>query len=612
MESNRFHQFTIHICERAHGSRSRAMDFGRLSVDTSLLHAVAPGAGDEPCDATIAPHSPRDADDDLRPFARPAGSDSGRPRGQEPRPEAQSPIPLPPSSARDSQMSDSQPPTPHIPQEERSPLRAGTSPLRSPLRSPMRRHVHDTKELLKYIDLDRNAYAAAVSNTPAEIAHVHGLDLEINAKAVRALREDDGPLHKLQALKDEISDFNALFAKKKAKADKIAAAGKKKMMHVDKVKLVQLDRKFHFEMHYEFDLYESFRLGRFCRNHPHKAQQILKDQQDLEAREEDERRQAMEVAAVKIQKIYRAKLAQHEARRMKIRQMHALRDTRSSHGGSRGSRRSTARIPSRPPTVPMDEDMPKSPWDLFCVWCAGGDAKDTRKALTMDFKEWVEMLKHLGVYPRKISKAKATEMFKQANRGAAGDGDTSELDWDEFDAAFRKLAETLAVHPNDVWCISKPSLRKPPDEAQAPMSKELAELFVKFAAGNNVKGGQSGKRAETMDAREFVSLCEHLLLVPQGVSKTFAMDTFTKAKQKGACKDKSELDLQGFEWAMRKISRQVGADFVTLHIVPVDEQDEGPKGAPPGTVKNLPRTATSKWKAAGQATMLAKSLARKT
>jgi hypothetical protein len=69
-------------------------------------------------------------------------------------------------------------------------------------------------------------------------------------------------------------------------------------------------------------------------------------------------------------------------------------------------------------------------------------------------------------------------MFTQANRGTAGDGDTSELDWDEFDAAIRKLAETLAVHPNDVWCISKPSLRKPPDEVQAPMPKELAELLL--------------------------------------------------------------------------------------------------------------------------------------
>ena len=46
-------------------------------------------------------------------------------------------------------------------------------------------------------------------------------------------------------------------------------------------------------------------------------------------------------------------------------------------------------------------------------------------------------------------------------------------------------------------------------------------------------GVQKGKRAASMDGREFVALMEHLFLVPDGVSKTFAMDTFTKAKTKG-------------------------------------------------------------------------------
>jgi len=44
---------------------------------------------------------------------------------------------------------------------------------------------------------------------------------------------------------------------------------------------------------------------------------------------------------------------------------------------------------------------------------------------------------------------------------------------------------------------------------------------------------QKGKRAASMDGCEFVALMEHLLLVPDGVSKTFAMDTFMKAKTKG-------------------------------------------------------------------------------
>jgi len=44
-----------------------------------------------------------------------------------------------------------------------------------------------------------------------------------------------------------------------------------------------------------------------------------------------------------------------------------------------------------------------------------------------------------------------------------------------------------------------------------------------------------------MDGREFMALLTYLQLVPEGVSKTFALDIFAKAKAKGAGKDKSEL-----------------------------------------------------------------------
>ena len=536
-------------------------------------------------------------------------------RGQSRESAQSSPFALPSPPARHSQIhtpaSVAQQATPSL-QSPRG-LQGETSPVRSPLRSPTRRHLHDTRELLKYIDLDSHAYAAAVSSVPAEHAHAHALSLDINESAVRALREEGGPLHQLHKLKDEISDFNELFAKKKARADKIAAAGKKKIVHVDKVKLVQLDRQFYFEMHHQFDLYESFRLGRFCPNTPEKAQQILQDQKDLEAREAEELHKAMEAAALRIQAMYRTKMAHHNARKLKMQQMHAMRDTRSSRGSSRGSKR----VPSRPSTAPNDDNMPQSPWDLFCAWCAGSDTKDAQKLQTMDYKEWVAMLSHLGVYPKRINKLKATEIFKQANRGAAGDFDTSELDFEEFEFAFRKLAESLGVHPNDVWCISKPSLRARSDEVQAPMSQEMTDLFILFAAGDSSKGVQSSKRAATMDAREFISLCEHLLLVPHGVSKTFAMESFSKAKQKGSSKDRSELDLQGFEWAMRRISRQVGADFATLHIIPDDAPT--PKhlkaapvatGASRATEGKTPRSGKSKWKAAGQVAIATNSLAR--
>ena len=46
------------------------------------------------------------------------------------------------------------------------------------------------------------------------------------------------------------------------------------------------------------------------------------------------------------------------------------------------------------------------------------------------------------------------------------------LDWDEFDFAFRKLAEHLGVHPMDVWAFSKPGF-KPPEHDIVPMTEGL-------------------------------------------------------------------------------------------------------------------------------------------
>jgi len=138
----------------------------------------------------------------------------------------------------------------------------------------------------------------------------------------------------------------------------------------------------------------------------------------------------------------------------------------------------------------------------------------------------------------------------------------------------------------------------------------FSELFMKFAAnmkfaagdpGKGAKGAQTGKRAGSMDGKEFLALLEYLRcacacacacacvrvtervhlssnehsdtcdvlqrvhhapaplyshsLMPEGVSKTFAMDTFKKSKAKGAGTDKSELDLPAFESAMRRICR---------------------------------------------------------
>merc|ERR1719352_2086804 len=114
---------------------------------------------------------------------------------------------------------------------------------------------------------------------------------------------------------------------------------------------------------------------------------------------------------------------------------------------------------------------------------------------------------------------------------------------------------------------------KPLQVEYGPMTEGLRDLFMLYAAGDpgkGAKGAQTGKRAASMDGREFTALLEHLKLVGDeklGVSKTFAMDSFARAKAKhNNGKDTGEMDLGGFEWAMRRICRQVGANFQTLHI----------------------------------------------
>ena len=96
------------------------------------------------------------------------------------------------------------------------------------------------------------------------------------------------------------------------------------------------------------------------------------------------------------------------------------------------------------------------------------------------------------------------------------------------------------------------------------MTEGLRDLFMLYAAGDpgkGAKGAQTGRRAASMDGREFTALLEHLKLVGDeklGVSKTFAMDSFARAKAKhNNGKDTGEMDLGGFEWAMRRICRQV-------------------------------------------------------
>ena len=328
------------------------------------------------------------------------------------------------------------------------------SPIKSPVKSPSNRRGdgrippgHDTKDLLKFIDLDRDAFISAVHEPLIGADVVHGVNLGLNRQSVKALRED-GPLQKLARLKDEIADFNALFSKQKARKDKIKAVGKKKYLHIDKVKLVQLDRKFMYEIHHEFDLYESMRLGRFVPNTPEKASEIEETQRKIEQKEAEELREKMTAVVIMVQKVFRGRRVRAEAMRKRA-------EAAAAEAARIAAEREAARLAAasfRPPTAKLptpptkEEDPTQSPWDLFCIWCAadpvqgeassdslasnkskkGGDKSkkpiDLKKERTMDYKEWTAMLTHLGLMsdPKKkkprVSRQKSSELFKQANR----------------------------------------------------------------------------------------------------------------------------------------------------------------------------------------------------
>ena len=117
---------------------------------------------------------------------------------------------------------------------------------------------------------------------------------------------------------------------------------------------------------------------------------------------------------------------------------------------------------SRPATSagPQHEPDDLAPAEIFKKFCAtagqGGAVQNRAKARTMDFQEFQEMLKQLNLFPKIVSKHKAQELFRLANRKPGiGDGDQSELDLSEFEYAFAKLAEFLQVPSDKIWALSK-------------------------------------------------------------------------------------------------------------------------------------------------------------
>eukprot|EP00291_Cryptomonas_curvata_P001394 CAMPEP_0172197448 /NCGR_PEP_ID=MMETSP1050-20130122/27469_1 /TAXON_ID=233186 /ORGANISM="Cryptomonas curvata, Strain CCAP979/52" /LENGTH=202 /DNA_ID=CAMNT_0012874023 /DNA_START=37 /DNA_END=642 /DNA_ORIENTATION=+ len=201
-------------------------------------------------------------------------------------------------------------------------------------------------------------------------------------------------------------------------------------------------------------------------------------------------------------------------------------------------------------------------------------------------KEFTAVLKDLQVVPGRLSRAQSEEIFKHANRASAvADANTAALDLDEFRYALRKVSERTGLTTDELvqrWrqpdaFAAERSIRSPrtPDPPlhkrastihlahrgstsasaaavlaslpplQIPPAEELEALYRRFSASGT---GQSHRRAQTMDAKEFVGALTHLGLLPVRTTKTYAMDTFQRAKRHAVVGDQTELDWTAFAW----------------------------------------------------------------
>ena len=134
-----------------------------------------------------------------------------------------------------------------------------------------------------------------------------------------------------------------------------------------------------------------------------------------------------------------------------------------------------------------------------------GAARITLPCSPLCADAFTEMLKAFKLMPGKMGRHKAQEIFRQANRRAddpTPDGDTDEMDWDEFEFALNKVCEFCKVTPEQLvemdgaLGLSSPESGKEPRKATGPLrGKEkienkgaalgpdasLNEIFITFA-----------------------------------------------------------------------------------------------------------------------------------
>ena len=199
--------------------------------------------------------------------------------------------------------------------------------------------------------------------------------------------------------------------------------------------------------------------------------------------------------------------------------------------GSRARQRSsldTGNVKLRPVEKKEEKRKLSGPLlQLFRRWNGSeGQQKGSKKSKSMDLKEFMEMMKGMALVPGKLTRGKVQEIFRAANKAGGGiggqDGDSAEMDDDEFDFAMNKLATLLETSLEELCELGLSDEAKTraagTDRKQVNAAGNvlpdpgapLEEVFFHFAAG----AGQSKKRAASMDGKEFSLLLEHLKLIP--------------------------------------------------------------------------------------------------
>lgn len=151
------------------------------------------------------------------------------------------------------------------------------------------------------------------------------------------------------------------------------------------------------------------------------------------------------------------------------------------------------------------------------------------RSVTMDLEEWNYFLHTLAIFPSRLTKEEAWQIFKDANGPAeGGDDDATELNFLEFTRALKLLASLLKI---DWQAI----------EAARRFGHVLLSprLFARYAAGAGGQaaavsqagsGGAAVEKSDTCAVKMYLAgwlmLLESQQLVPQFVRKDHAVSVF--------------------------------------------------------------------------------------